>query len=76
MSCVESYVFCIINEDLKIIGKKDDVRIKMSNSEILLIGYLATNSFNGNYHKASKISQMMKLVKKNRLFKIYTIFFL
>ena len=47
----------------------------MNDSEILLIGYLATNSFNGNYHKASKISQMMKLVKKNRLFKIYTIFF-
>ena len=37
---------------MKIIGEKDDVRTKMSDSEILLIGYLATSSFNGNYHKA------------------------
>jgi len=57
-------IFYIIDEYLKIIGKKDDVRAKISNSEILLIGYLAVNSFNGNYYKAYEFSQMMKLVKK------------
>ena len=65
-------IFYIIDEYLKIIGKKDDVRSKISNSEIMLIGYLAVSSLNGNYYRAYEFSQMMKLVKKNRLFKIYT----
>jgi len=57
-------IFYIIDEYLKIIGKKDDVRAKISNSEIMLIGYLAVSSFNGNYYRAYEFSQMMKLVKK------------
>jgi len=57
-------IFYIIDEYLKIIGKKDDVRSKISNSEIMLIGYLAVSSFTGNYYKAYEFSQMIKLVKK------------
>jgi len=41
-------VYCLIDEYLKAIGIKDDIRAEVSNSEILLVGYLA----NGNYRKA------------------------
>ena len=50
-------IFYIIDEYLKIIGKKDDIR-EISNSEIILIGYLAVSSFNGNYYRAYEISSL------------------
>lgn len=56
-------VFCLIDDYLKLADIRDDVRAKISNSEILLIGYLAVNDFNGNYYKAHGYTQDMKLVK-------------
>jgi len=44
-------IFYLIDEYLRIMKIKDDVRAKVSNSEILLVGYIAVN-FNGNYYKA------------------------
>ena len=44
-------IFYLIDEYLKAVGIKDDVRAKVSNSEILLIGYIAMEDFNGNYYK-------------------------
>ena len=45
-------VYCLIDEYLKLAGIKDDVRAEISNAEVLLIGYMAVNDFNGNYYKA------------------------
>ena len=45
-------VYCLIDEYLKLSGIKDDVRAEISNAEVLLIGYMAVNDFNGNYFKA------------------------
>lgn len=56
-------IFCLIDEYLKAMRIKDDVRAKFSNSEILLAGYITMSDFNGNYTKAYKYIQMMKLVK-------------
>lgn len=41
-------VYCLIDEYLKVSGIKDDVRAEISNAEVLLIGYMAVNDFNGN----------------------------
>ena len=40
-------IFYLIDEYLKAVGIKDDTRAKVSNSEILLIGYIAMEDFNG-----------------------------
>jgi len=56
-------VICLIDEYLKVIGIKDDIRAEVSNSEILLVGYLAVSDFNGNYRKAHKYCQMLNFVK-------------
>ena len=56
-------VFCLIDEYLKVNGIKDDIRAEVSNSEILLVGYLAVSDFNGNYRKAHKYCQMLNFVK-------------
>ena len=45
-------VFCLIDEYLKLIGMKEDVRTTVSNAKILLIGYIAVSDFAGNYKKA------------------------
>ena len=45
-------VFCLIDEYLKLIGMKEDVRATVSNAEILLIGYIAVSDFAGKYKKA------------------------
>lgn len=45
-------VFCLIDEYLKLIGMKEDVRATVSNAEILLIGYIAVSDFAGNYKKS------------------------
>ncbi len=57
-------VYCLIDEYLKLSGVKDDVRAEISNAEVLLIGYMAVNDFNGNYYKAHQYSMMMHLVKR------------
>ena len=56
-------IFYLIDEYLKTIGIKDDKRAKVSNSEILLIGYIAMEDFNGNYYKAYQYVREMKIVK-------------
>ena len=57
-------VYCLIDEYLKVSGIKDDVRAEISNAEVLLIGYMAVNDFNGNYFKAHQYVKMMHLVKE------------
>ena len=57
-------VYCLIDEYLKVSGIKDDVRAEISNAEVLLIGYIAVNDFNGNYFKAHQYVKMMHLVKE------------
>jgi len=56
-------IFYLIDEYLKIMGIKDDVRAKVSNSEILLVGYIAVSDFNGNYYKAYNYCKMLRFVK-------------
>jgi hypothetical protein len=55
--------FYLIDEYLKMINVKDDVRAKISNSEVLLIGHIAVNDFNGNYFKAYQYCKELKIVK-------------
>ena len=57
-------IYCLIDEYLKASGIKDDVRAEISNAEVLLIGYMAVNDFNGNYFKAHQYVKMMHLVKE------------
>ena len=62
-------VYCLIDEYLKCIGIKDDVRSSVSNAEILLIGYLAVSDFAGNYRKAHSYFRMIgccKMVEYSR----------
>jgi hypothetical protein len=56
-------IFYLIDEYLKIMEIKDDVRAKVSNSEILLVGYIAVSDFNGNYYKAYNYCKMLRFVK-------------
>ncbi len=55
--------FYLIDEYLKTINLKDDVRSKVSNSEVLLIGYIAASDFNGNYFKGYQYCKELKIVK-------------
>jgi len=41
-------IFYLIDEYFRIMGIKDDIRVKVSSSEVLLVGYMAVD-FNGNY---------------------------
>jgi IS5 family transposase len=45
-------IFCIVDDVLKNLGLKDDVRVQASNSEILTIAILAFLFFGGNFKKA------------------------
>jgi IS5 family transposase len=45
-------IFCIVDDVLKNLGLKDDVRAKASNSEILTIAILVFLFFGGNFKKA------------------------
>ena len=45
-------IYCLIDEMLKGLNVKNDVRAKITNAEILTIAYLAVSDFNGNYRKA------------------------
>lgn len=44
--------YCLIDEMLKGLQVKNDVRAKITNAEILTMAYLAVSDFNGNYRKA------------------------
>ena len=57
-------IYCLIDEYLKQIGKTDNKRAKISNTEIILMGYLAVSDFNGNYSKTHKYIMEMNLVNK------------
>lgn len=62
-------VYCLIDEYLKLLGIKDDVRSSVSNAEILLIGYIAVSDFAGNYRKTHTYFQMIgccKMVEYSR----------
>ena len=45
-------IYCLIDEMLKGLHVKNDVRAKITNAEILTMAYLAVSDFNGNYRKA------------------------
>jgi len=53
-------IYCLIEEFLKVISNKKEHKLsKISNAEVLFIGYLAVSDFNGNYYKAYKYSISM-----------------
>ena len=45
-------IYCLIDEMLKGLHVKNDIRAKITNAEILTMAYLAVSDFNGNYRKA------------------------
>ena len=56
-------IFCVVDDVLKNLGLKDDVRAQASNSEIITIAILAFLFFGENFKKAlsesySKISSL------------------
>lgn len=53
-------VFCLVDDLMKILDIKDDVRAKISNAEILTIGYMAVRYFRGNYYNAHQLYLSMK----------------
>ncbi len=58
-------IYCLIEEFLKVISSKKEHKLsKISNAEVLFIGYLAVNDFNGNYKKAHCYGNDMDLVTK------------
>ena len=57
-------IFCIVDDVLKNLGLKDDVRAEASNSEILTIAILAFLFFGGNFKKAlSESCSIISLLK-------------
>jgi len=55
-------IFCIIDDILKEINHSEDIRRKVSDSEIITMTFIAATSFYGNYRSA------IKFVKKYNLF--------
>jgi len=53
-------IFCLIDDLLKAIGHEDDKRAKISNAEVLTIGYIAVRYFHGNYYNAHQFFMSMK----------------
>lgn len=53
-------IFCLVDDLMRAIGVKDDVRAKISNAEILTIGYMAVRYFHGNYYNAHQFYLSMK----------------
>ncbi len=53
---------------MKVISSKKEHKLsKISDAEVLFIGYLAVNDFNGNYKKAHcSLANDMDLVTKHR----------
>jgi hypothetical protein len=57
-------IFCIVDDVLKNLGLKDDIRAKASNSEILSIAILAFLFFCGNFKKALSFVLQQNLFTK------------
>jgi IS5 family transposase len=57
-------IFCIVDDVLKNLGLKDDVRVQASNSEILTIAILAFLFFGGNFKKALSFVLQQNLFTK------------
>lgn len=55
-------IFCIIDDILKKINHSEDIRRKVSDSEIITMTFIAVTSFYGNYRSA------IKFVKQYNLF--------
>jgi len=56
-------IYCLIEEFLKSKKHKEHILAKISDSEVLFLGYLAVSDFNGNYKKAHCYVIHMKLIK-------------
>jgi hypothetical protein len=59
-------IFCIVDDVLKNLGLKDDVRAHASNSEIITIAILAFLFFGGNFKKALSF-----ILQQNLLFEFF-----
>jgi hypothetical protein len=57
-------IFCIVDDVLKNLGLKDDVRAEAYNSEILSIAILAFLFFGGNFKKALSFVLQQNLFTK------------
>ncbi|CAA6800250.1 MAG: Transposase, IS4 family [uncultured Sulfurovum sp.] len=58
-------IYCLIEEFLKGVMEKEEHKLsEISDSEVLFLGYLAVNDFNGNYSKAHYYGMGMKLVNE------------
>ena len=53
-------IFCLVDDILKIMDIKDDVRAKICNAEILTMGYMAVRYFHGNYYNAHQFFMSMR----------------
>lgn len=53
--------YCLIDEILKGLNVKNDVRTKITNTEILTMAYLVVSDFNGNYRKVHLYVNLLKL---------------
>ena len=53
-------IFCLVDDLLKIMDIRDDIRAKICNAEILTIGYMAVRYFRGNYYNAHQFYLGMK----------------
>lgn len=54
-------IFCLVDDILKAMNIKDDVRAKICNAEILTMGYMAVRYFHGNYYSAHQFFMSMRL---------------
>jgi len=43
-------IFCLVDDMLKVMNIKDDVRAKICNAKILTMGYIAVRYFHRNYY--------------------------
>jgi hypothetical protein len=54
-------IFCLLDDLLKSMNIKDDIRSKITNAEISTLAYIAVRYFRGNYLNAHKFYMGMKL---------------
>lgn len=54
-------IYCFFDDFLKKIGHKEDKQRKMNDAEIMLIGFIATKNYCGNYEKALQYAKESKL---------------
>jgi hypothetical protein len=52
-------VFCLVDDLLKSMNIQDDVRSKICNAEVLIMGYMAVRYFGGNYYNAHQFFMSM-----------------